>query len=333
MSIELVDNRIKNAVDVLRRGGLVAFPTETVYGLGADATNDAAVQKIFEVKGRPSHNPLILHFASLEAMLPSIDLSCGDLSSGEDSSKLLSQLQALSTFWPGPRSVVVPRGPGVSNAACAGGSTVAVRIPNHSMALALLIAFGGPVAAPSANPSSYISPTTADHVRNSLGEKVDLVLDGGPCAIGLESTVLSLVHKVPTILRPGAITAEALSRTLNEPVSTEANTTQNEALLSPGLLSKHYSPKTRVVFRADYIPDPTRKLRIGVLLFSSYKESFEAVECRQLSETGSLEDIATGLFAALRELDALDLDLIVVDSCGESGLGAAIMDRLRRAAH
>jgi L-threonylcarbamoyladenylate synthase len=326
MSVELVDKRISSAVEVLLRGGLVALPTETVYGLGADATNDVAVQKIFQVKGRPSNNPLILHFASLEAMLPYIDLS-----RGVDASKVQSQLRALSVFWPGALSVVVPRGRGVSDAACAGGSTVAVRIPNHPVALALLTAFGRPVAAPSANPSSYISPTTADHVRDSLGDKVDLILDGGPCTVGVESTVLSLVHEVPTVLRPGAVTAEALSEVLGVAVSTHAGSKESETLLSPGLLSKHYSPKTKVVFMSDYHSESSPNLRIGAVLFSADKAPSEATECRYLSKTGAFEDIATGLFGVLRELDTLDLDLIVVDSCDDFGLGTAIMDRLRRA--
>ena len=320
---------IEHAAQLLRSGALVAFPTETVYGLGADATNEAAVRSIFTAKGRPSNNPLIVHVASFEDLL-----RCTDLAASNDPQRLRAQLEALKSLWPGPLSVVVPKVPSICQAVSAGGSTVALRIPRHPTALRFITACDRPVAAPSANPSSYISPTTAAHVRKNLGDKVAYILDGGPCEIGLESTVLSLVANEPVILRPGAITAEQLSALLQCNVQLTATASDQSApLLSPGLLAKHYSPRTPVQLLDTLDRLDIGDKKVGAIVFSPDKKlAFTPHTRKVLSERGELHEVAANLFSALRELDIAGMDLIVVDTCEPIGLGAAIMDRLLRAA-
>lgn len=324
----VAESEIIHAAELLRNGKLVAFPTETVYGLGADATNQAAVQRIFTAKGRPSSNPLIVHVTSLEQIL-----AYADISRSWNPLVVRERLIALQQFWPGPLSVVLPKGPNISSAVSAGGDTVAIRIPRHPVALQLLDACKLPIAAPSANPSMYISPTTAQHVRQSLGSNVDYVLDGGPCDVGIESTVLSLLQETPVILRPGAITAEQISEALHCSVAQTAAASSNEhaPLLSPGLLAKHYAPKTKVVLRGCVDSQVAPPEKTGVILFSEENVPSNAAVTITLSKTGKLEEVAAHLFAALRELDQRGLDLIVVDTCEPIGLGAAIMDRLIRA--
>lgn len=327
-SMVVAKAEITHAAELLRNGKLVAFPTETVYGLGADATNQAAVQRIFEAKGRPSSNPLIVHVTSLEQIF-----AYADISRSWNPPVVRDRLIALQQFWPGPLSVVLPKNPIISSAVSAGGDTVALRIPRHPVALQLLAACDLPIAAPSANPSMYISPTTAEHVRQSLGAKVDYILDGGPCEIGLESTVLSLLQETPVILRPGAITAEQISDALHCPVEQSNQTASNEhaPLLSPGLLAKHYAPRTKVVLRSHAGSHIEYPEKVGVILFSEQSFPCNAAATITLSKTGKLEEVASQLFAALRDLDQRGLDLIVVDTCEPIGLGAAIMDRLIRA--
>lgn len=317
------------ATELLKAGALVAFPTETVYGLGADATNDLAVAAIFKAKGRPSNNPLIVHtpcFASL--------CSCIDLSNHPDASRIRAHLDALQPLWPGPLSVVVPKAGHISPLVSAGGSTVALRIPAHPLALELLEACEIPLAAPSANPSMYISPTCADHVRQGLGDSVALILDGGPCAVGIESTVLSLVTDKPTILRPGAVTPEVLETTLGCAVITHssASSAASSILASPGMLAKHYAPHTPVMLAHELTKDTHLPTRVGAIVFHQGSLlPFTPVLRLVLSERGELTEVAAHLFAALRELDSAGLDLIVVETCEPRGMGAAIMDRLVRA--
>jgi len=315
------------AVRELRAGELVAFPTETVYGLGADATNEIAVRSIFEVKGRPSTNPLIVHLAKLA----DVTKHC-DLHKAFDPKLVTERLEKLSALWPGPLSVVLPRGDSIAPSVSAGGASLAVRIPNHPVALRLLSLFGGPIAAPSANPSEYVSPTTADHVRCGLGSKVRCILDGGPCTVGLESTVLSLLEPTPRILRPGAITAAALEQILGTEVLRIGPSPENsDVKLSPGLLAKHYAPRTPVRLMSSLTPDTPLPSRLGAILFQPREISLNAVETRILSDRGNLDEVAVHLFAALRELDNLSLDTILIDTCEPVGLGEAIMDRLLRA--
>jgi len=319
---------IDKAAALLKSGKLVAFPTETVYGLGADATNEAAVQNIFQAKGRPSSNPLIVHVPSIEQLFKYTDLS-----KSWNQKVVTERIQALQHFWPGPLSVVLPKNPLISGAVSAGGDTVALRIPRHPLALQLLTACGLPVAAPSANPSMYISPTTAQHVHESLGEKAEYILDGGPCEVGLESTVLSLLSETPIILRPGAITAEQISKALDCQVTTPERSPVSEGLplLSPGLLAKHYSPRTKVALLSEVAQRAQIPEKTGAILFSEQKLPWTVQTQAILSKTGDLEEVAANIFAVLREFDRLNLDLIIVDTCEPIGLGAAIMDRLIRA--
>ncbi|MBF0269710.1 MAG: threonylcarbamoyl-AMP synthase [Alphaproteobacteria bacterium] len=299
---------LAEAVAVLREGGLVAFPTETVYGLGADASNDQAVARIFAAKGRPSFNPLISHVADIES---AERIACFD-----DRSRKLAQ-----RFWPGPLTLVLPRKPEgrVSLLATAGLDTLAVRIPNHLAALNLLRAFNGPIAAPSANPSGKLSPTRADHVVQGLGKKAQLVLDGGPCQVGLESTVLSLVHDVPCLLRPGGVSLESLREVLGrvEVVS------EGGAIQSPGQMESHYAPQARLRLNADQ-PMPGE-----VLLGFGPNAPGEAA--LNLSPAGDPIEAAAHLFAYLRELDRPGVMTIAVMPIPHHGLGLAINDRLKRA--
>lgn len=324
-----LDQSATTAAALIRAGKLVAFPTETVYGLGADATNTAAVEAIFKAKGRPPTNPLIVHVASFDALL-----QCVNFATSPDPDHIRNQLEALKSLWPGPLSVVVPKAAHISPAVSAGGSSVALRIPRHPLALQLLELAKCPVAAPSANPSTYISPTTAQHVREGLGNKVAHILDGGPCAVGIESTVVSLLEETPTILRPGAVTRDQLEAALGCPVASAVTHQEQSSapLLSPGLMAKHYAPRTPVCLLPDFKGDGVRVARIGAIVFSKDTAlPFKPVEMRFISERNNLHEVAANLFAALRELDALHLDQIVVETCEPVGLGAAIMDRLLRA--
>lgn len=299
---------LKAAVDFLQAGQLVAFPTETVYGLGADACNDRAVAQIFAAKGRPSFNPLIAHVANVEA--------------ARRIAMFDSRAESLATrFWPGPLTLVLPRRPegGVSLLATAGLDTVAVRVPDHPAALDLLRAFNRPVAAPSANPSGRLSPTTARHVDEGLGDKTALILDGGPCRVGVESTVLSLVGKTPCLLRPGGVDLESLRDILgNVDVASESS-----AILSPGQLESHYAPNAQVRLNA-------LSANHGEVLLAFGPESPPGA--LNLSATGDLVEAASHLFDYLRQLDKTGASVIAVMPIPDHGLGLAINDRLKRAA-
>lgn len=319
------------AAALLRRGELVAFPTETVYGLGANAWDPQAVAKIFAAKGRPATNPLIVHVAS-SAQLP---LAMSEQTSADVRGWLL----ALGEFWPGPLTAVVPRNGRIPDVVTAGLDTVGVRVPDHPVALDLLRRCEFPVAAPSANPSNYVSPTCAEHVERELGSRVALILDGGACRAGVESTIVTLAERRPRVLRVGALAVEDLARCLrlsvDELLSGDAShrSSAPSPQLSPGRLPEHYAPRTPLIFtpEAERIELPSRYGRIAFHADSPLLDAAAAVV--QLSERMTFADIARGLFAALRELDARRLDLIVVDVCPEEGLGRAIMDRLRRAAY
>lgn len=320
---------IHDASRLLKEGALVAFPTETVYGLGADATNDRAVKAIFEAKGRPSNNPLILHVSSPEKISNCIDIS-------RCSKRTLENLNLLMPFWPGPLSVILPKASHISSLATGGGDTVAVRIPNHPVALSLLELCPFPVAAPSANRSTYISPTTAEHVYSGIGSKVSLILDGGPCGVGIESTVLSLMEETPVIMRPGYVTKEQIEERLDCHVEIKSSTTHSNAPhVSPGLLLKHYAPHTPVkLIDSLVLSDYTTSKKIGVILFDETREiPFDACVTRYASKSNDTTEVAQHLFNDLRSLDNGQLDLIVVDTCERSGIGIAIMDRLLRASY
>lgn len=296
---------IARAAKLLAAGALVAFPTETVYGLGADARSGSAVASIFAAKDRPSFNPLIAHVADTRTARRYVEWT--------DTAERLA-----SAFWPGPLTLVLPLKPGhgISDLVTAGLSTLAVRVPAHPAAHALLERFAGPVAAPSANPSGRISPTTAAHVIAGLDGRIAAVLDDGPCAVGLESTIIGL-DGPPTLLRPGGLPAEAIEAALGAPLAQRA---ANAALSAPGQLESHYAPGAPVRLNA------TTAHPGEVLL------GFGPMNCDlNLSEAGDLHDAAANLFGHLHRLDATG-QAIAVAPIPDHGLGRAINDRLRRAA-
>ena len=301
-------------------GGLVAFPTETVYGLGCDALNSDAAVKVFEAKQRPQFDPLIVHIADpiqLDNVVRALTTTAWQL---------------IDQFWPGPLTLVLPKQPTIPDLVTAGLDTVAVRMPNHPVAQALIREAGTPIAAPSANPFGYVSPTTAQHVADGLGSAIDLILDGGPCPVGVESTIVSLIGPQAELLRPGSITLEQLSAVIG-PLSRSSSVVDQPT--APGQLARHYATQTPVTIlpSAKTRPTPAKNERVGLLIFSEASaadERFAAVEI--LSTTGDLREAARHLFAALRRLDAQGLDRIYVEPCQEEGLGMAIMDRLRRCA-
>ena len=311
---------IHRAAKIIQSGGLVAFPTETVYGLGCDAMNADAAAKIFEAKQRPQFDPLIVHIADRE-QLETIVQSLPPLAQ-----------QLMDSFWPGPLTLVLPKQASVPDLVTAGLSTVAVRMPNHLVAQALIREAGTPIAAPSANPFGYVSPTAAQHVADGLGGKVDVILDGGPCSVGVESTIVSLVGSEPELLRPGSITMEQLCAVIGP---LRRSLPMGERPVAPGQLVRHYATQTPVIILASTGARPILKHgeRAGLVLFTQEKEADTSFVAREvLSPTGDLREAAHHLFAALRRLDSLGLDRIYAESCQEEGLGLAIMDRLRRCA-
>jgi L-threonylcarbamoyladenylate synthase len=316
---------IARAAQVLAQGGLVAFPTETVYGLGAHALDPAAVARIYQAKGRPAYNPLIVHVAGVEQAraLSSAWPAAADL--------------LAERFWPGPLTLVVPRSPEIPNAVSAGLETVGIRVPAHPVAHALLRAAGIPVAAPSANRSMGVSPTTAEHVRRSLGGAVDLIVDGGPSPVGIESTVLSLAGEVPVILRPGSIGIDELRAVLGRVELASAAPAAGEARPSPGLLDRHYAPRAevrmfdpdaRVAAFAKAVWAASDDRAVGVIAFAPASASGAEVVVMPDDAAG----YAARLYAALHALDAAGCEVIWIERVPETPEWAGIRDRLRRAA-
>ncbi len=312
---------IAEAARLLRAGKLVAFPTETVYGLGANALDEHAVRRIFEAKGRPSFNPVIVHVADVAA-------ARGLVTHWPDEAERLA-----TRFWPGPLTLVLPKRPEIPDAVTAGLTAVAVRVPAHPIALALLREAGLPVAAPSANRSNAVSPTTAAHVRKSLGRRVDLVLDGGPAMVGIESTVLDLSGERPAILRPGQISAEELAPLVG-PLSEGAPVTGEVPRRSPGQLARHYAP--RAVLRISASAADTTRLvaeasaagaRTGALV-----RTHEVAADRTVRLPSDPAGYARELYAALHTLDDAGCAIIVAEALPDSPEWAGVRDRLRRAA-
>ncbi|KUN89960.1 translation factor Sua5 [Streptomyces bungoensis] len=312
---------IEKAVEVLRTGGLVALPTETVYGLGANAEDPVAVARIFRVKGRPPSHPLIVHIGGAEHLDDWVQ-------EVPATARLLAE-----HFWPGPLTLVLRRGRRVPLEATGGLETVAVRVPDHPVALALLSAFGGGVTAPSANRFGSVSPTTADHVRAELGDAVDFVLDGGPCEVGVESTIVDATGDIPSILRPGGVTREDLEAVLKCPI-TVPSTSQVRV---PGQHPSHYAPRARVV-----LVEPEKVVaeaelaqelghQVGVFLPPSLTNASVKVHA-VVALPAATAAYARGLYGFLRELDQRGCDLIIASLPTEEGLGLAIANRLRRAA-
>lgn len=307
---------IAEAARLLRAGGLVAFPTETVYGLGADATNPAAVAALYAAKGRPSFNPLISHVPDLPAArrLGVFDASAQRLA---------------MRFWPGPLTLVVPLAPGstVCDLACAGLDSVGLRVPADAVARAILAATGRPVAAPSANRSGRVSPTEAAHVVGDLDGRIDAVVDGGPTPVGVESTIVACLGGRPMLLRPGGVTREAIAAELGvDPAPAEPEA--GAAPLAPGLLASHYAPRARMRLDAQKVgPDE------AVLLFGSFRpEGLGAQPQANLSPSADLAEAAANLFGMMRRLDGTGATSIAVAPIPATGLGEAIRDRLVRAA-
>lgn len=298
---------IDKAAALLRKGDLVAFPTETVYGLGADARNDAAVAAIFEAKGRPSFNPLIVHVAGVE--------QAEQIAVFNDDARTLA-----AAFWPGPLTLVLPLRPeaGISPLVTAGLQTIAIRVPQHELAQRLLAEFGGAVAAPSANPSGKVSPTTAPHVLEGLGTRIAAVIDGGPCSVGVESTILGLVPNL-TLLRAGGLPAEDIEASLGRGLA--AFREVQDTVTAPGQLASHYA--TTALIRLNATAPKKGEAMLG---FGSLDGDLN------LSPSADLREAAANLFDYLRALDSAGHDRIAVAKIPNHGLGAAINDRLSRAA-
>ncbi len=326
---------IARAATCLRDGGLVAFPTETVYGLGAHACDAVAVRRIFEAKGRPASDPLIVHVADV-AQLGAVASHCPP-----------EVARLAERFWPGPLTLVLPKGPSIPDDVTAGGPTVAVRIPAHLVAQALLRAAGVPVAAPSANLFSRPSPTCAGHVLHDLDGRIDMVLDGGDASVGVESTVLDLTTTPPCVLRPGAVTLEMLREVLPAVVPRLA-TASDAPLPSPGLLDRHYSPRAplslyqglaptrRAAMLRDAVRLSTGGMRLAILAPAAELAAFDAAGATRVVPLGpeqGLAVMAAALYAALRAADSPEIDAILAAGLEETGgLADAIRDRLRRAA-
>lgn len=327
---------VRHAAAVLARGGLVAFPTETVYGLGAHALDARAVKSIFAAKGRPADNPLIVHVGTADEAFALSDVE-------------LPMARGLAAaFWPGPLTMVVPRGKRVPLDVTAGLDTLAVRVPDHPVATALLACFKGPIAAPSANRSGRPSPTRADHVMEDLDGRIDLVLDGGETAVGLESTVLDLTGPRPRLLRPGAISADELepyTGPLDRPLIFSPDTAGDEPLPSPGLKYRHYAPDapaTVVVGTEEGRIETFRRLwqsgkgRDGFLVSNETAAAIEGMDEDEavflLGPRQHLDEAARRLYQGLRSVDRPGLCSIYIEACDLDGIGAALMDRMVRAA-
>ncbi|WP_342642973.1 L-threonylcarbamoyladenylate synthase [Rhodoligotrophos ferricapiens] len=309
---------LARAAAILRQGGLVAFPTETVYGLGGDATSDRAVAQIFAAKGRPSFNPLIVHVL--------------DLSEAERLGQFGETAKRLAAaFWPGPLTLVVPRPANspISMLASAGLPSLAIRVPAHPLAQALLREVQLPLAAPSANPSGRISPTAPEHVEQGLGDNVDMILDGGSCAIGLESTIVCCLESEPMLLRPGGVPRSAIEDVLGERLAAAhsgSEKSEPSRPLAPGQLASHYAPRAQIRLNAE-APQPGE----AWLGFGADPEGIGAIS-RNLSPSGDLMEAAANLFRFLHDLDGSGVAAIAVAPVPNAGLGEAINDRLMRAA-
>ncbi len=310
---------ISTAVQIAQEGGLVGIPTETVYGLAANALNEGAVQKIYNVKNRPHHNPLILHIAERDQLLTYVE-------------DIPAKAQHLGeVFWPGPLTMILPRKQIVPDIVCSGLATVAIRIPDHPLTINLLQSLSFPLAAPSANPFGYISPTSAAHVNAQLGDHIDYILDGGVCTHGLESTILGFDGEKPAIYRFGAITQEQIEEELQMKV--DAKHDAASAPLSPGMLPHHYAPKTpiRVVYNIREALKSYDLDRTGTISLEAQQKEVPLTHQIVLSGKGDLTEAGHRLYHALRLMDKLNLDIILVEKLPQKGLGVTMNDRLQRA--
>lgn len=312
---------LSKAIRLLNEDNLVAIPTETVYGLAANAFSEKAIAKIYETKNRPATNPLIVHIASLKE-LDKLGKNIPDVA-----------YELANAFWPGPLTLVVEKTDLVPLLATAGKSTVGVRMPNHSLTLDLLGRLNFPLVAPSANRSNHISPTSPDHVKKSLGDKAPYVLDGGNCQRGIESTIVGFELGKPVVYRLGALSKESIEEVLGYSIRM-VEVKDDKQVLSPGMSKKHYSPQTPFVF-TESIHEELQNChgkKVGVMSVKEIKGLAPNVIQKVLSSTGDLEMAASQLYAVMHELDGLGLDLIIAEKMPEEGLGKAINDRLTRAA-
>ena len=352
--LRVTDESIKKGAEILKSGGLVAFPTETVYGLGADAFNPKAIARIFEAKNRPHFDPLIIHIASIDTLEKTTNLS---MLSKKTHDKLFKLAQDL---WPGPLSIILPKNYKIPGIAISGLVTAAIRFPDNETAQKLIALSSGAVAAPSANPFGALSPTRAEHVKTGLGEKVDLILDGGPCKIGVESTVLDITDDCIKILRPGGTPREAIEELIGTVEGYDNNEqidSGRQGLASPGLLKSHYAPDTplTVLSREEIIKLPkesncastqvnTENQKIAFLFFDGTardewlskqfcaQEPPDSFVVKVLSQSGDLLEAASRLFETLHEIDNFGVSQIFAQLAPRNGLGEAINDRLKRAA-
>lgn len=312
-----VGTDVRHAAAILARGGLVAIPTETVYGLAADALNHAAVLRIFEAKQRPHFDPLIVHVPDLEA--------ARRLSSGMDP----LAIRLAEAFWPGPLTLVVPKAAHVPDMVTSGLDTVGLRVPSHPLTLGLLRLCDLPLAAPSANPFGYVSPTTAAHVNAQLSDRVDYILDGGPTEVGIESTIVGFEADGPVIYRLGGLEVGAIESVIGAVRSAINNSSDPKA---PGQLLSHYAPRIPVHIFNGEIPDGWAQKGFGLIALNAIPNGLYPKETRFLSLDGDMNEAARNLFAALRELGDMPLAGIVAVPLPEVGLGPAMNDRLKRAA-
>jgi L-threonylcarbamoyladenylate synthase len=327
--------KIQIAAEIIKKGGLVAFPTETVYGLGADALNAKAVLALFAAKKRPLDNPPIVHIADKKI----VEKLAKEIPENAD---LL-----MEKFWPGPLTLIFKRSDLVPKETVAGLDTVAIRMPNHPVALALIRQSGCPIAAPSANLSGKPSPTNAKHVYDDLNGRINAILDGGAARVGVESTVLDLSVEPPMVLRPGGTSFEALKAVLGEVqlhpfVASEKELTLKEAR-SPGMMHKHYAPKAQVILIEGIIPAEMRQIkeltnafwmenkRVGVLATDETAWAYEADVVKSMGTRRNLDTMASNLFRVLREFDQENVDVILAEGVSTEGLGLAVMNRLRKA--
>jgi len=315
MIYESNEENIQKAARIISEGGLVAFPTETVYGLGGNALDSRAVASIFEAKQRPSFDPLITHIADLERLSDIADIKDQRI------------YDLAEVFWPGALTLIVPKKEIIPSLVTSGLQTMAVRMPDHPIALALIRRSSGAVAAPSANSFGYLSPTEARHVEEDLGSRIDMVLEGGPCRVGVESTVLDLSKEKPMILRPGGLSREEIEKVLGSVDMFNRTTTSPTA---PGQLEMHYSPRKPLHIVED-LRTASGKERSGALIFSEETRG-DGFACREvLSGSGSVLEAASRLFSCLHTLDQQDIDCIYAEFVPEEGIGRAVMDRIYKA--
>jgi L-threonylcarbamoyladenylate synthase len=316
----MISKDIFQAAHLLENNEVVAIPTETVYGLAGNIFSESAIKKIYEIKGRPPNNPLIVHIGSKDEV-------------SNLATELPSKAKVLmDKFWPGPLTLVLPKKETISNLISSGKDTVAIRMPNHPDTLKLLQLLPFPLAAPSANPFGSISPTSAVHVANYFENLIPMILDGGDCKKGIESTIIGFKGEIPILYRLGSISVEAIE---NEIGSIEIHTIEEKSPNAPGMMLKHYSPKTPTILVKNIIEavDYYKDKKIGLLVFNSIINNPCLVHQEVLSSSSNLEEAASNLYAAMHRLDKLGLDIIITEQFPDNNLGRAINDRLKRASH